>query len=333
MPKLLSPFVALSLQLVLVLAANAQVSQVEIPTGDNRQDNGNLQASPSVQDEFWFASARDAICCNTVSNEFTTRKKVNGVWCPSQTSDLVTAHANDRCLRTVIYVHGWRTDAERAVTQAMKVYQALRGGYDRPIRFVIVAWRAEKTKKRFKNDYVEKSNSAVQLGRTFSDFLATFGDRDISLIGHSLGSQLILSSLTQESKLAETTSKYRVCLTAPAINCQFGHCIEMKTGCFQDQTEKTIVVNGCPDKVLWLGNKIVCELDKWGEVDFRALVNRNNLPLGEICWYNTTDTNRKHDVGYYVRTREFQFHVSELLESDCGGESVAPILNVPPADG
>ena len=98
---------------------------------------------------------------------------------------------------TVVFIHGNRTDADEAVVKGWYAYESIQAETaDRPFRYVIWSWPAERVCRRNKVD--------VQLKADYSDvesyYLAKWLDRlrpgvKVSLVGHSFGPRIITGAL------------------------------------------------------------------------------------------------------------------------------------------
>jgi hypothetical protein len=104
---------------------------------------------------------------------------------------------DDTAVPTIVYIHGNRTDADEAVTKSRYTYEVIRAeAADRPFRYVIWSWPAERVCRR--------NNDDVRLKAAYSDvesyYLARWLDGlrpgvRISLIGHSFGPRIITGAL------------------------------------------------------------------------------------------------------------------------------------------
>jgi hypothetical protein len=103
---------------------------------------------------------------------------------------------DDPAVPTVLFVHGNRTDAGEAVDKGWNTYQSIRAQTDRPLRYVIWSWPADREFRRNGPD--------VRLKAAYSDVEAWYlaqwladirpGVR-VSLIGHSFGPRIITGAL------------------------------------------------------------------------------------------------------------------------------------------
>jgi pimeloyl-ACP methyl ester carboxylesterase len=104
---------------------------------------------------------------------------------------------DDTTVPTIVFIHGNRTDADEAVPKAWYTYEIIRGeAANRPFRYVIWSWPAERVYRR--------NNDDIRLKAAYSDvesyYLARWLDGlrpgiRVSLIGHSFGPRIITGAL------------------------------------------------------------------------------------------------------------------------------------------
>ena len=154
----------------------------------------------SAEDEVWRVCARsqtgqpaDQVCPTT----FQLRC---GQWVEMTLESMIQSHLTDPGRKTVLYVHGNRTDSEWSIARASQMYEAifgLQGCSERsPIRFVIWQWTAETELPNPLKDFKVKAHRSVAAGRVFGQIVEALKAEPMLIIGYSLGAQVITSGLT-----------------------------------------------------------------------------------------------------------------------------------------
>ena len=110
-------------------------------------------------------------------------------WTPAPTDALFAPQPG---VRTVVYVHGNRVDANYAVEGGLRVYRNLIPcADDAPIRFIIWSWCADQIRGPIKDARL-KANVADHEAVLFGRFLSRFENDDhVGLIGFSYGSRIV----------------------------------------------------------------------------------------------------------------------------------------------
>jgi esterase/lipase superfamily enzyme len=115
-------------------------------------------------------------------------------WSPA---DAKTFHSSDDpAVPTVVFIHGNRNDADEAVETGWCTYQSIRSQTDRPLRYVIWSWPADREFRRNRPDARLKAAWSDVDAWYLAQWLAEFrpGVR-VSLIGHSFGPRIITGAL------------------------------------------------------------------------------------------------------------------------------------------
>ena len=104
--------------------------------------------------------------------------------------------SDDPAVPTVVSIHGNRTDADDAVEKGWNIYQSIRAQSDRPLRYVIWSWPADREFRRNGPDVRLKAAYSDVEAWYLAQWLAQFrpGVR-VSLIGHSFGPRIITGAL------------------------------------------------------------------------------------------------------------------------------------------
>lgn len=176
-----------------------------------------------AQDEVWLVSAR-----NEPDSPLGCQRLIDGQWSNSSVDELATAKISSLVMPTMVYVHGDRTDEQYARSRGLQFYENIFNpgecGNKGPIRFVIFAWKAEREIVRPSSDYRLKLVRSVKIGQTFRALLDRFDDRQILLVGFSLGGQVILSAVSPSDSSGTTcdcshgrTGRYRIALVTPSL--------------------------------------------------------------------------------------------------------------------
>ena len=240
-------------------------------------------------------------------------------WADRQLADLTEAHLADPTKQTVIYIHGWRATECSALRQANQVYAAMKRSPDLPpVRFVYLVWKAAKSEKRLRTDYLQKSEYSKVVGKCLLPIMQQFQNRDVVLVGHSLGAQVILSFLTQLNMLPDDGSRYKTVLLGAALECKFSADISRQYTQKQYQTSRTLVFNNSRDFAIRLSSRRICPPQlQPGAGKIAPIVEQKLVPLGETHWTDLRlEVGCRHDVAYYVAGEEFPPLFSCLLNSD-----------------
>jgi hypothetical protein len=295
----------------------------------------------SARDEIWLVSARElngAPC--DISNLCCCRLE-NGAWQDSDLNELVARHSTDKTRATTIYVHGNRTDLSFAKARGLQVYQTAFQDTScsrPPIRFVIFAWKSEKDIRRPVTDFSIKSGRAVEVGKTFAQMLGQFEDRNMAIIGFSLGTQVVLSGLTcaeqQESNIRQ--GLYRVALIAPALDptfvrtslCRFPH---------NTHVADTRVFLNHDDRAIKAAQLIVRRRSRANITSLRDLAASsgacsNPIQVFDITW----EISKRHSVTGYALSSTVRSGLAQML-SDVQGSALLPfetpsVLTIPPLE-
>ena len=175
-------------------------------------------------DEIWLISSRCIPTCGPVDLSRLDCFR----WCGlSFTSDeyraLVAEHREPSDKRTVIFLHGNRTNFEWAATRGLQVFNGVFGSdLNRPpVRFVIWSWPADPQRRRAK-EYKQNSQRSVWEANALAEFIGELGnDSPIGLVGFSFGAQTTLLAAEQACSrgAADGTGqfKFRICCLAPAL--------------------------------------------------------------------------------------------------------------------
>jgi hypothetical protein len=166
---------------------------------DTCADSTKLAALPRPEDSLWMFSTRHLGCPGSIDPadpDFQIlRRDANDGW---QDSDW-TAWDNSAVPQglTVVYVHGNRTDWNRAFEEGMDAYRALIGHTENaePIRFVIWSWPSTRV-RGLRRDVQTKAARSDADAYYLALFLARLepGTR-VGLLGYSFGARIVSGAL------------------------------------------------------------------------------------------------------------------------------------------
>ncbi|MEL7499823.1 MAG: alpha/beta hydrolase [Planctomycetota bacterium] len=180
-------------------------------------------------DEVWLVSARDIeapVCGPCNFGDLKCSQLICGEFVNQDLSKLVTAHTRDLSKSTIIYVHGNRTDLDYAKSRSLQMYDNLFGHQNcernccqrQPLRFVIFAWKSESEISRLIPDFKLKTDRSLIVADAFTSLLNRFEDRNMLLLGYSLGAQIVLKGLEVPAGVETTPGQFRVGLIAPSLS-------------------------------------------------------------------------------------------------------------------
>lgn len=282
-----------------------------------RDGKESRQVHIRPQDEIWLVCARNSHSQPTDLSRLSVKKLSGGVWQNSLLNDLVTSHQTDQTRSTVLHVHGWRTNHEASIRQTMDIYKNVttKRRCTQPLRWILWQWKSDKDNPRFRTDYIEKSKLALTISTTLSSTLAQFGDRNITLLGHSLGNTVILSAMLKPTMLPETETGYRLAIVGAAIGCEFAHNLSRHRFVAISQIDQTVIINNRHDPILSLGNQLICR-QSYGRkrLDLASIVAQRRIALGNVRWHEASgEIGRRHDGKYYTASNTFLSEFSRLL--------------------
>lgn len=282
-----------------------------------RDGKESRQVRIRPQDEIWVICARSSHHCPTDLSRLSVKKLYGGVWQQSLLSELVTSHQTDQTRSTVLHVHGWRTNHEASIRQTMDIYKNIttKRRCAVPLRWILWQWKSDKDNPRFRTDYIEKSKLALTVSTTLSTTLAQFGDRNLTLLGHSLGNTVILSAMLKPTMLPETETGYRLAIVGAAIGCEFAHNLSQHRFVAISQIDETVIINNRHDPILSLGNQLICR-QSYGRkrLDLASIVSQRRIALGNVCWHEASgEIGRRHDGKYYTASNAFLSEFSRLI--------------------
>ncbi len=175
---------------------------------------------------------------------------------------------DDPAVPTAVFIPGNRSDADDAVEKGWFMYQAIRAPGDRPLRYVIWSWPADRAFRRNRPDVRLKAARSDVEAWYLAQWLAQLrpGVR-VSLIGHSFGPRIITGamhllgggqlagrSLPEDTVAAWTAGKrnrIRAVLLAAALDVDWlapGGCHERALSMID---QMLVTRNGCDRVLRW----------------------------------------------------------------------------------
>ncbi len=280
---------------------------------------GPLPVCVSSEDEIWLVSARGSDCFPCDRSQLKVCLLQNGCWQSASLDDLVNRHTIDKTRATLIYAHGDRTNLEYAKARGLQVYQTAFQSSPcvrPPIRFVLFCWKSEKEIRRHPVvDFGIKSDRAVLVGKTFGLLLNQFEDRNLGIIGFSLGTQVTMSALNCLDLQGPDGrwGKFRVMLIAPALDARFVR-TELPRFPHNQLVEKTDVYRNRDDRAIQAAQMIVRKQSRADVTTLRELAASNPASLNPIKVYDITSQIRKrHSITNYCAAPSVRSGLAQML--------------------
>jgi predicted alpha/beta-fold hydrolase len=270
------------------------------------------------EDEIWLVDARESHLCPSDLSLVEVKRFENDNWNPSTLEELATHHLLDPSKETVVFIHGNQTDDRWSLTRGIQVYRNLfKSRYARkPVRLIIFQWRSERESVGFLRDYYVKSWRSVQLGTTLALTLGKFHDRNLTIIGYSLGAQITLSAMQQEDLIHLAGGYgYRIALIAPALDCDFTT-LSTNSYSFASVIDQLEIFYNSMDRVLRAHDRI-CERE-FGRhyVTLQKFVQMQIMSLGHVQQYDVArEVGKRHCIVRYSSSATVQSGINRLISS------------------
>lgn len=173
-------------------AADGRSEVAELPSSQTTQ-----LTQPEFERTLWTIDTRTAAYRRgTPLAEAGVRvlKKVDGCWQDSSRSELV---AVDKKIPLVVFFHGMWLDRAGGREEGMRLYQILKqGDPNRPFQFVIWSWPAQRQQCAPRRDVRVKVSRTETQAFYVAQWIETLPkDRQICMVGYSLGSRIVSGSL------------------------------------------------------------------------------------------------------------------------------------------
>jgi hypothetical protein len=159
---------------------------------------GGVASAADATRQVWLVSTRDASHCRAADDA----DNAIHYWRMSDDCGWISANAQDfhdeaTTLPTIVFIHGNRTDADEAVSMGMYVHETIRSQTaDRPFRFVIWSWPADRVSRRIRPDAQLKASYSDSESYYLASWLAGLrAEVNVSLIGYSFGPRAIAGAL------------------------------------------------------------------------------------------------------------------------------------------
>ena len=264
-------------------------------------------------DEVWFVDARALINGERDLERLKVFQFTDGQRTPRLLSELVEAHGNHTEGATVLYVHGNQTDEEYATLRGFQVYRNTLTNPTTPrvpVRFVIWAWRSEQEKVRLYPDFLIKSQRSITVGETFAATLNEFPDRNVVVLGYSLGVQVLLSAFDSPCLMRRTndSTRYEAIFVAPAINPKFvaDHSL-MRNNQSQSIIKNSFVFTNRKDRAIRAAQSIIRRERPGEATTITGLAQAGGLDVGHLTEVDVSDeAGRLHNIRRYSMSEKLQ---------------------------
>ncbi len=265
------------------------------------------------QDEVWFVNARGYTSGETDLSCIPVYQLIDSDLAPRDLSTLMTLHESGDDLSTVLYVHGNQTDEEFAIARGLQVYRnslTTKADCRGPVRYIIWAWKSEQEKTRLYPDYKIKSERSLHVGETFASTLNQFSDRNLVILGYSLGVQVVLSAFDSPNldPRMDDPTHYQVMFAAPAINAKFVACNSLRTNCKNSPVENSVVFTNRKDRAIRAAQAIIRRENPYDKATTIAgLSQAGKLDVGNVSEVDVfEETGRFHSIERYTRSETLQ---------------------------
>jgi hypothetical protein len=274
------------------------------------------------QDEIWIVSARNCTCDPENTTLLKVKKFENNRWQTSCLDELSIAHLTDTRRATMLYIHGNQTNYEYGVSRGFQFYDNLFVKYKcprPPVRIVLWLWESERELPRLYSDYLVKSRRAMTVGKSLTKTLDALGNRNVALVGFSLGAQVILSSLEQMesrcdySAATDQKGKYNIALFAPATDPDYVCDIADRTVQSKIVSRSTIIVNS-DDRAVKAMRFVIRHECPEAKDSFAKLARCHRVPLGETEIFEVSqEISRKHSIRRYTNCPTARHEMTAVL--------------------
>ena len=267
-------------------------------------------------DEIWLISARDVDRCGNV-NGLQCQRFACGVWNISCCQDLFDVDQTRPMCSPVVYVHGYQTDLFDAQKRGIQVYQNLFGqcgGDDRPIRFIIWAWKSERESRRIVREFTQKAQHASQLGNAFAMTLNHLQSRPPTVIAYSLGAQVSIAALVQSNTYAG--EPVQLAVIAAATDCGFSQCCLQMQNC--GNIARSYVFSNRGDVAIKAA-RLSCRVVSGRKPEkFEQVAHCFPGQLGEVNIIDITPlSTRQHSIVRYTSIPVVIRYINELVSRAC----------------
>ncbi len=279
------------------------------------------------QDEIWVVSVRGCSCDPENADLIKVQKLENNSWQSSDLNALSNSHQTDTSRATMVYVHGNQTNYEFGITRGFQFYDNLFVNNPcprTPVRLVLWLWESERELPRLYSDYLFKSRRAMTMGKTLTKTLNSLGNRQVAIVGFSLGAQVVLSSLEQMERAQmefgcdceaamDQKQKFNVVLIAPALDPNYVCDVSDRFIESSFVSRSSIIVNS-DDRAVKAMRFVIRHECPEARGGFAELVRCNSLPLGKTQFFEVSqEISRKHAIRRYTKSPTVQREMCAVL--------------------
>ncbi len=284
-----------------------------ITFGWARHDGASANCLTASRDQIWLISTRGVGPC--LGSEAFEINFYDGSQFRSATlSHLSHELREGEPMATVIYAHGYRTDACYAQKRGLEVYRNAIAAVPRPlpIRFVIWSWQTEK-ESRIPKDFREKSDHSVFEGQRLARFLEEMGLGQGILIGYSMGAQVIVSALSHLSDALAMPTAWNVVLVAPVL--APASCCEVSCTDLDRLVQTFSLLTNRSDRAL-KGARRLNRLSHRSALDQNSLPSALRLAPGKLSVIDTShEVGAQHNIGRYSQSWAFRWSIDHAIRN------------------
>lgn len=288
-----------------------------------------------ARDQIWVVNARQAHCCPGDLSGVSVKRLLEGEWLDSDLESLVSDCNQDQSRTNLTFVHGNGYDYQFCVSRPLQMYQRIMSSEAcRPsIRLIIFCWKAEEEiDNRLRQDFMVKSKRAVEIGKTFAQFLTQINQHDSILCGYSLGVQVVFSAFDCQSSVDAGCGKFRCLFLAPAFDPDFACANVYQYSCSNSvlETEFFISRKDIPVKASqWLARR-KCRGRMTAIEKLKASTNRSH----PICFTDvSSQLDWTHQLTEYSEAPAIRNCLLDMLDRTASEEIPAIEVSAETVDG
>ena len=287
-------------------------SLTEVHTGSPQTVPVNVK-----RNEVWFISARGISDPTKDLSQLVVQQCHAGRWSSSSLNELCQVRQETPEKKTVVYVHGNRTDQFWAKHRGRQVYRNLfscKPSHHGPVRFIIWSWKSDQTNLGVR-DFNLKSQRAINMGAVFSATLNALGtDNPPLLIGYSLGCQIIAQAIVEQAALPEA-ARYNMAFVAPVLHCHFPIPKPTENRDMNSNRHSIMFVNR-KDLAVWTAKQICARQTCGNSLSFEKWAGSTQQPLGVVRSIDITGKcDFRHSILKYSGNPVVRRNILNLLES------------------
>ncbi|MEM7783036.1 MAG: alpha/beta hydrolase [Planctomycetota bacterium] len=183
--------------------------------------NGVELVCVQPQDRIWLISARKVTPCAGELSELDILSLEGTTWECRSLEDLKAEHVSDPHRESLVFVHGNRYNLEWCKSRGLQFYSRVFANCpDRPpVRLILFSWKSETEKKiRPIQDYRIKSRRSLELSCIFAKVMDYLDERKLLICGYSLGAQIVIKGISEQSPASRPVHNNLITLIAPAFD-------------------------------------------------------------------------------------------------------------------